>query len=153
MENTGKVAYRSAFYEQDTHFTIPFQSLYDGLLFVFEGYSFPYQTFLKQGSEGISRHYEQLFSKLNTNLLPPGKILHQAGLYLLQNPVQADRGLDLLRLNERYYPYAPAVHRTLAKVYQSKGDKNNAIGQYKKLLAINDGNEQARKSITELSKK
>ncbi|GAB4028126.1 hypothetical protein GCM10028773_61430 [Spirosoma koreense] len=142
---------RYAFYEGETHFSVPFRSLYDGLLFIFEGYSLPFQTLLAQGSAGISRHYQQLFTQLGVDLLPPGKVINQAGLFLLQSQHQVDKALDLLQLNERYYPNAPEVHRSLARVYQAKGDRNRAIQYYRNVLALAATDEQATKAIKELT--
>lgn len=151
-QNSAKqLQHQYAYYEQETHFSVPFRSLYDGLFFVFDRYSFPFQTFLSQGSEGVNRHYQQFITQLGINLPPPGKVINQAGLFLVHNQNQVDKGLALLRLNEQYYPNSPTVHRSLGRAYQAKGDKNRAIQCYRNVLAINTTDEQAIKAIRELT--
>jgi len=147
-----QLAQRFAYYEQETHFSVPFRSLYDGLQFVFEGYSFPFHSLLSQGSEGVRQHYQQFSSQLGTALLPPGKVINQAGLFLVQNQNQVDKGLDLLRLNERYYPSSPVVHRSLGRAYQLQGDKVRALQHYRQVLALQPADEQATRAIRELVK-
>ncbi|MFN8349320.1 MAG: alpha/beta hydrolase-fold protein [Spirosomataceae bacterium] len=143
--------YRYAYYGEETHFSVPFRSLHDGLLYVFENYEFPYQTLLAQGSNGVSQHYRQLFDQWGVNLLPPGKVIHQAALFLLYNQKQADKAIELLNLNGSYYPDSPAVYRSLGDAYRVKGDKSMAVQSYKKVLALQPTDAKAAKAIQELT--
>ncbi|GAB3316224.1 hypothetical protein GCM10027299_06150 [Larkinella ripae] len=147
-----RLSHRYAYYEQETHFSVPFRSLHDGLLFVFENYEFPVPTFLAQGSSGIRQHYQRLFEQWGANLLPPGKVMNQVSLFLLQSQKQADQALDLLKLTEQYYPDSPVVHRSLGEAYQAKGDKAKAIQAYRKVLALKATDEKARQAIQTMSR-
>lgn len=146
-----QIFYRYAYYEDETHFSVPFESLRDGLLSVFENYQFPFQTFFAQGSNGVIRHYQKLFDQWQVNLLPPGKVIHQVGLFLLNNEKQADKALDLLQMDTIYYPNSPAIHYSLGQAYQAKGDKAMALESYRKVLRLKASDEQARKAIQALT--
>ncbi|MBT1696410.1 hypothetical protein KK083_05955 [Fulvivirgaceae bacterium PWU4] len=146
-----QVFYRYAYYEDETHFSVPFESLRDGLLSVFENYQFPFQIFFANGSNGVIRHYQKLFDQWQVDLLPPGKVIHQVGLFLLNNEKQVDKAIDLLQMDAIYYPNSPAIHSSLGQAYQAKGDKAMALESYRKVLRLRASDEQARKAIQELN--
>ena len=146
-----RLTYRYAYYAQETHFSVPFQSLRDGLLFVFDTYQFPFDVLLTQGSAGISSYYNRLSDQFGVKLLPPGKVINQAGLFLLYSQKQVDKALDLLKLNESYYPNSFLTYNSLADAYKAKGDTALAIQNYRKALALKATDAKAAKAIQELA--
>ena len=144
------LAHQYMFYPQENHYSVPLQSFRDGLLFVYNGYEFPIQTFLDQGSMSIVSHYKRFTERLGTVVLPPGKVINQMGHFLLQSQKQVDQALELFKLNEAYYPHSVVTYNSLGEAYKLKGDKQTAIRYYEKSLALDTSNEKANKAIQEL---
>lgn len=151
LTNRKNVRYKYRFYETEDHFSVPLPSLYDGLLFVFDGYKFPLDTLANKTAADVRRHYEELFRRLGVDLAPPGKLLNGAALFLLRSEKKLDRALEILELNCRYYPQTYLTHQSLGEAYRAKGDKEKALASYKKSLEINPADETAKKAIRELS--
>lgn len=144
--------YKYDFYENEDHFSVPLESIYHGLLFIFDGYKFPLNTLSTKTSADVKKHYEKLFKNLGANLQPPGKLLNNAALFLLNNEGKTEQAIELLKLNREYYPNTFVTHESLGDAYRKKGDKESAIASYKKSLKINPKNERAERFIKELSK-
>lgn len=142
-----QLTHQYRFYPQENHYSVPLPSVRDGLQFVFSGYEFPTQTFLDQGSQSIIRHYNHFRDRLGTTLLPPGKVINQMGQFLLYSQKQVEKAIDLLRLNETYYPHSAVTYNSLGEAYRLKGDKAAARCYYEKSLALDTTNEQANKAI------
>ncbi len=140
------------FYPQENHYSVPFQSFRDGLLFIFSGYEFPVKTFLDQGSVGIAGHYKSFIEQLGAPLSPPGKVINQMGQFLLHSEKQVDKAINLLKLNELYYPNSFVTYNSLGEAYKLKGDKQTAIRYYEKSLALDSTNEKASEGVKELRK-
>ncbi|GAB3988578.1 hypothetical protein GCM10028807_11540 [Spirosoma daeguense] len=149
--NTFKgMVHKFEYFDDETHFSVPFRSFYNGLNFVFDDYKFPLQTFLSVGEKGIIQHYQQLYSRLGADLLPPGKVINQMGMFLLMSEKQVDKALELLTLNAHYYPDSPIVYRSLGEAYRAKGDKEKAIQSFKKVLSLNSTDEASKKALGDL---
>lgn len=143
--------YSYAFFEKEDHFSVPLLSLYHGLTFIFEGYKFPLNTLAKSSAEDVRKHYQQLFQRLGVDLRPPGKLLDGVALYLLNNEKKIDQAIELLKLNQEYYPRSFITYNSLADAYKVKGNKEQAIINYRKSLAINPNNESAKRALKELA--
>jgi tetratricopeptide (TPR) repeat protein len=89
---------------------------------------------------------------LGTAVLPPGKLLNQAGLFVLNQEKMYDKAIEILNLNRQYYPNTCITYNSLGEAYKRKGDKKSAIYHYKKSLELDAHNENAKKSLLELTK-
>jgi len=148
-----RFTHQFTFYPQENHYSVPFQSFREGLLFVFKDYEFPVKTFLDQGSVGIINHYKRFVDRLGTPLSPPGKVINQMGQFLLHSQKQVDQAIDLLKLNERYYPDSFVSYNSLGEAYRLKGDQETAIRYYEKSLALEATDAQASQAIKQLKEK
>jgi predicted alpha/beta superfamily hydrolase len=143
--------YKYAFFEKEDHFSVPLQSLYQGLLFIFEGYKFPLNTLANGNAADVRKHYEMFARRLGIEMPPPGKMLNGAGLFLLNSEKKADTAIELFKFIQEHYPQSFVPYNSLGDAYKVKGNKETAIINYRKSLEINPNNENARKSIKELT--
>jgi tetratricopeptide (TPR) repeat protein len=60
------------------------------------------------------------------------------------------QAIDLLKFEVQIYPDTSSGHATLAEAYKKSGQKQLAIENYKKALAINPDNEDAKEKLKEL---
>jgi tetratricopeptide (TPR) repeat protein len=58
--------------------------------------------------------------------------------------------INLLKFEVQTYPDTSSGHATLAEAYLKSGQKQLAIENYKKALAINPDNEDAKEKLKEL---
>ncbi len=143
--------HRYAFFEHEDHFSVPLLSLYHGLLFIFEGYKFPLNTLANSSAADVRKHYEMLAQRLGVEMLPPGKLIDGVGSFLLYSEKKVDKAIELFKLNQEYYPESFVTYNSLGDAYKIKGNKELALSNYRKSLAINAGNETAKRSIKELT--
>jgi tetratricopeptide (TPR) repeat protein len=144
--------FEHVFFSNEDHFSVPLPSFYQGLSFIFKGYKFPLNTLKHNSGADIRKYYELLSKQLGTTFLPPGKLLNQAGLFVLNNEKLFDKAIEIFKLNQEYYPNTYITYNSLGEAYKKKGDKKSAIYNYKKSLELNPQNINARKSLMELEK-
>lgn len=142
--------YKHVFFSQEDHFSVPLPSFYQGLSFIFEGYKFPLNLLKNSSVSDIRNHYFLFSERLGTSVLPPGKLLNQAGLFVLTHEKMYDKAIEIFNLNQQYYPNTYITYNSLGEAYKRKGDKKSAIYNYKKSLELNEHNENAKKSLLEL---
>jgi tetratricopeptide (TPR) repeat protein len=129
------LVYKHVFFSQEDHFSVPLPSFCQGLSFIFEGYKFPLNTLKNSSIADISNHYSLFSKRLGTAVLPPGKLLNQAGLFVLNQEKMYDKAIEILNLNRQYYPNTCITYNSLGEAYKRKGDKKSAIYHYKKSLS------------------
>ena len=62
--------------------------------------------------------------------------LNQYGYQLLAAG-QTDKAIEMLALNAKRFPQSPNCFDSLGEAYVTKGDKKNAIANFKKSLSMN----------------
>jgi predicted alpha/beta superfamily hydrolase len=144
------ILYKHVFFSQEDHFSVPLPSFYQGLSFIFEGYKFPLNLLKNSSVSDIRNHYSLFSQRLGTAVLPPGKLLNQVGLFILNQEKLYDKAIEIFSLNQQYYPNTYITYNSLGEAYKRNGDKKLAIYHYKKSLELNEHNENAKKSLLEL---
>jgi glyoxylase-like metal-dependent hydrolase (beta-lactamase superfamily II) len=72
--------------------------------------------------------------------------------FLLQRQKQIDDAIKLFALNVELHPASWNAYDSLAEAYYGKGDKEKALGLYKKSLELNPQNENGKKFIALIEK-
>ena len=139
------------YFENEDHYTVPLISIYQGLLFIFDGYKFPLNTLANKNASDIRKHYKVFSQRIGFEMQPPGKLLNGVGMFLLNNENKIDKAIEIFKLNQEFYPQTFITHNSLADAYRMKGNKELAIINYKKSLEINPSNENAKRFIKELT--
>ena len=73
--------------------------------------------------------------------------LNSLGYYLLLQEKQVEGAIQLFELNAELYPASWNAYDSLAEAYYTKGDKQKALGLYRKSLELNPANENGKKFI------
>jgi predicted alpha/beta superfamily hydrolase len=137
---------------EETHGSIPPRAILDGLAFVFDGWycTAPLSLFDQGGIEAVHRHfrdggrryggYDRATSPFDVSMIVAGLIrdgrLEEAGAVLLHDP--------------KAYPPPWNQLDALARNYESRGDKPQAIRYYRLSLERNPANDLARRKLAEL---
>lgn len=142
--------YSVDFFEKEDHFSVPLTSIYDGLQFLFEGYKYPLNQIRGKKGSDIDEHYKDLSNRLGGELIPPGKLLNQVGLFLLRSEGQIKEALEILEINKQYYPNSFIPYSSLGEGYSLEGNTSKALENFQKSLALNPANEEIQTRIAEL---
>jgi D-alanyl-D-alanine-carboxypeptidase/D-alanyl-D-alanine-endopeptidase len=85
---------------------------------------------------------------LGVDFLPPEDLIHLICSETAKaNP---DEAIDCFRANVTNYPMSYNAHNALAKIYASKGMKQQAIKSYQRSLELKPGNPEGIKGLREL---
>lgn len=125
------------FFEEEDHFSIPLISVYEGLQFLFEGYKFPLDQLKSTSIATLKTHYADLENRLGGNLQPPGKLLNQVGLFLLNSEQEVDKAIELFEFNSLHYPNSAYPFRSLGMAYEAAANTDLALENYNKALVLN----------------
>jgi predicted alpha/beta superfamily hydrolase len=141
-------------FENEIHSSVPPASIYNGLLFIFEGYracdaEIPKK--LIEAPENLSAYYRRFSEKLGTTFLPPDGAITAIGYYYLLRVRNVDKAIGFFKLAVSDYPYSSMAYFNLAEAYKAKGNMDLATDNYKKALKLNPDNKAAKLKLDKLS--
>jgi uncharacterized protein len=145
-----ELRYRAHFYKNEDHYSIPLITLFEGLQYVFDGYKYPLNQVKASTGEAIKQHYQALSARWGGQLPPPGKLLNQVGLYLLEDEGRMADAIKILELSAENYPNSHIPYLSLAEGYRQAGETEKAITQYKRALELSPSNEEVKSRLAEL---
>ena len=154
-----ELAFEWKFYPRDLHGTIPFPSIMDGLISVFEWYktenidkyNMPTTT-----ADEINKIVRYRQHKLETHFgyaVPPFPefLINMQG-YMSMDMGQMERAKMFFELTIEYYPNSPNSYDSMADYYERNGDNDNAIKFVTKAYKIS-GDDSYKERIEALKKK
>lgn len=108
----------------------------------------------QDGSAAAAKKYEELRKQYYGSFVfdfseAP---LNRLGRSFLDDGKVTD-GIEILKLNEKYFPASGQVQFWLGELYLKSGAKPEALLRYKKCLELDPENEDAKKKIEELTAK
>ncbi len=140
---------KTQYYGSEDHGSVPLISLYDGLLFVFDGYKPPVNAFLEQPSL-ITEHFKKLTARYGFEILPPEDFVGLIGYVLLNQLKDPKKAIECLTINVSLYPRSFNAYQSLGEAYAANGDKALAIRNYERSLELNPGNQNAVDALKKL---
>ncbi len=114
--------------QNEDHETQVLAAIYDGLKFIYEGWTFP-QDRLTEGLDPIENHFKSLSAKYGYEISPPEILLNGAGYVFLQKHL-IDEAITIFKRNVELYPKSPNVYDSLGEAYENKNDLENAKRNY-----------------------
>jgi len=144
-------------FSEENHESSPHRALYDGLKFIYQGWSFDF-TFLYEESDPkksaftagvLVDHYMKLAAAFGYDCRPAESYYNSVGYDLLRQRSIAS-AIELFKANVLFYPDSSNAYDSLAEGYMTAGDKKRAIENYEKSLALNPKNTNAAERIKKL---
>ncbi len=129
------------------------KSLWDGLLYLFDGWKIPDSVMASGDVARIEGHVKAMagrFEGIDQPAIPENR-LNALG-YRFINEKSFDKAIDILAYNVRLYPDSPNTYDSLGEAYLAKGDRESAIKYYKLAVEKNPGNSDNEKRILQNSK-
>ena len=153
LEGNRSPALRSKleYFEHETHQSLTLLSLYQGLLFVFDGYKFPLEEAVAQPSL-IPAHFRKLSDRLGAEFQPPEALLGLVAYSLLYEKKDIGKAIEVLELAVKTYPHSAPAHDHLAEAYLARGEKARAVASYRRALELDPHDEDAIAQLGKLTK-
>jgi len=143
--NAGKMNglnFNSKYYKDDNHGSVPLIAEYDALHFIFDFYKLDIN--FREVFEGnldldkvLIEHYKVVSQHFGYLVTPPEDLVNSFG-YTLLNQKKYDKAEALFKMNIANYPQSFNVYDSMGDFYVKKGNKEQAIENYKKALSIKD---------------
>ena len=147
--NSHGVRSKLKYFEAEDHGSVPLLSLYDGLLFIFDGYRPVWASFLDPPSN-VTSHFKSVSERIGVELLPPEQLVNSMGYSLLYELREVDKAIGLFKLNVSLYPKSFNAYNSLAESYLVKGDRALAVTNYETSLQLNPENQKAKDQLQKL---
>lgn len=140
---------KTDFFENEDHFSVVTIAVYQGLKFIFEGYKPKLRDLVAKKTPEITDHYHRFHAMMGAQILPPGKLIDQVAEFLIREK-RFEQAIELLQVNEQFYPNSFVTYVSLGTVYKMQGRKDEAERYYAKALTIDPGNAGIRTALEEL---
>lgn len=154
--NQNGLRYRSTFYPDDSHGSVPFITEYDAIRFFFD--FFPLKLTMKDFTDSTGAlatkyqdHFVNLSQKMGYQIKPDEAEINFIGYDFLDRKIYKTAE-SLFKLNVENYPESYNVYDSYGDYFVAIGDKENAIVQYKMALSLKE-NEVSRKKLIELEER
>jgi peptidylprolyl isomerase len=108
------------------------------------------KTLSAKGVEAMIAEFHSLRSAPDPDLYVAESEINAFGYYLL-NRKQVNEAIEVFKLNVEAYPQQPNVYDSLGEAYMVRGDKEKAIENYQKALAIDPTLESAKQALKKLT--
>jgi predicted alpha/beta superfamily hydrolase len=147
-----KLKWKSKFYPEDNHVSVPLIGTYDALRFLFDGYELDKE--LSDSSitvEYIRNHYQKQSALLDYQVLPSEAIVNALGYISLQRK-NFDRAFQFFSLNLENYPASANALDSMGDFYLEKKDSGKAMEYFRKSLKLAETPE-TRKKLNRLETK
>ncbi|MBP7462196.1 MAG: hypothetical protein KBA26_12985 [Candidatus Delongbacteria bacterium] len=134
-----KLDYRYQHYSGETHGSVPVVSLYDGLKWVFKGWSIP-DSIAEQGLPAIKQYHQSQFTeRLGLSAAIPEPILNRIGYQLIGNN-KLQSALDVFAYNIELYPGSANVYDSYGEGLEQAGRLKEALDNYRKAVSVGEIN-------------
>lgn len=140
-------------FENETHMTVAYRSLYAGLRFIFSDYYIFAVPGYSPEISYIEDFYKKLSDSYGINITPPEYLIEMIGKYYLFENTDYDKAIEMFKFNTLNYPDSYKTYDFLGKAYKASGDIDNAILNFKKSLKLNPTNSDTQKLLIELESK
>lgn len=107
-------------------------------------------TLKQQGLEAMVAEFHRLKSGSDPDVYVAESELNAFGYALLRRK-QVNEAIEVLKLNVEAYPQSANVYDSLGEAYMLRGDKEQAIENYRKALEIDPTMESAKQMLKKLS--
>lgn len=149
MDKKSGLSFKSKYYHDDDHGSVPLISEYDALHFIFDFYRLKLteDDYNKPSKELIAKfenYYKEVSKKMGYKIEIPEDMINGMG-YQKLGEKKYDDAEYLFKLNVANYPQSFNVYDSLGDLYVAKGDNANAITNFKKALTLNEFPETRKK--------
>lgn len=122
----------------ESHVSIPFKSVYNGLEFIYSDWSVP-DEIASKGIDEIKIHYSNLSRKFGYPIDASEVFINRQG-YLLMGQGNMKLAIELFEYNVKSYPNSANVYDSLGEGYETNNQLKLALENYKKAVELGEKN-------------
>jgi predicted alpha/beta superfamily hydrolase len=128
---------------------VPYTSINDGLLFIFDGWKYPEEQLKSGGLDGVREHYLNLSEKYGFEVKLPSSVLMDLAMEYF-NAEEWETAIDVFDVYTTEYPKSLRAHYYMAETYLRKADTSSARLWLEKSLKIDSTFAGARRKLETL---
>lgn len=145
--------FKSKYYPNDSHGSVPLITAYDGLRFIFDFYRFDikFDDIVKENTDIVAKmkaHYNNVTKALGYENKPDEAMVNGMGYQLMQME-KMDIAKQFFKMNIEYYPKSSNVYDSYGDYWMALENKAKAIENFEKALAIKE-NPYSREKLDKL---
>ncbi|HDS07495.1 MAG TPA: alpha/beta hydrolase [Bacteroides sp.] len=127
---------RHEYFEDQNHMTVPYESLYKGLRFIFPGFYILDDPQFALEVPFVEAFYEKQSGLYGIAFTPPERLMEMLGNYFLYDVNDYHQSKTFFEFNTAHYPNSSGAFECLAKAYEAMGDTVNASLSLEKALEV-----------------
>lgn len=110
-----------------------------------------YDALQEKGAKYLSENLNSVLQEKGFSKLESDEYLNSLG-YILMQKGNLDEAIEVFTINTKLFPAIANVWDSLGESYMNKGDKDNAVKNYRKVLELDAQNANAKAMISKLEK-
>lgn len=139
-------------YMKEDHFSVGYQSMYDGLRFIYSKWFInPRDSSAIRSLSDIHKHFDFLSREYGYRIIPDEDFMNDSGYQRLNNE-DFQHAIEIFTENVRNNPKSANAYDSLGEAYMKSGNKKLAIENYEKSVQLNPHNDNAVKILQTLKK-
>ncbi|MFK7844949.1 MAG: alpha/beta hydrolase-fold protein [Rhodothermales bacterium] len=146
--STSRTRSSYTFFDKETHASVGIPALYEGLSFLFDGYRPADNVFTEPSL--LKSHFQSFSQQVGTAFPPPESLVRNLGYGKQYGEGDIESSIGFFSLNIENYPDSYHAYHVLAVAYEQLGKTEEAIQYYKKSLALQPNNLEAKEKLTAL---
>ena len=137
MNHSDKLYWDFKFYPNEDHVSMTLKAIYDCLESLFPNYKIP-TSYLQSFDKGkIISHIEKIKNRYKIHIALPEQLINEYAMIFCSKQ-KYDDALELLKLNLANYKNPFETYYFIGDIYLMKGEKDNALRNFKKSLEIKE---------------
>ena len=150
-----QLRYKSKYYPDDSHNSVPLITEYDAIRFFFDFYKldFTMEDFTSTSLNfpiKVEKHFEMISKNMGYKVAPNEGLINSLG-YETLGQKKMEQAEYFFKMNVKNYPESFNVYDSLGDYYAAINDKSNAILNFKKALSLG-GPPQTKEKLENLQK-
>ncbi|MFH0761000.1 MAG: alpha/beta hydrolase-fold protein [Bacteroidota bacterium] len=125
------------YFENQNHLTVPYQSLYAGLSYIFSGFYILDNPQFVLEVPFVQEHYKKESDLYGIDFTPPERLMEMFGKYFLFDKNDYNKSIEFFKFNTIHYPSSYKAFEYLAKAYKASGNEKEAILNLEKAQELN----------------
>ena len=124
------------YFEDQNHMTVPYQSLYAGLSFIFPGFYILDDPQLVLEVPFVQEFYKKQSSLYGIEFIPPERLMEMLGKYFLYDVNDYNQSKVFFEFNTVHYPSSYSAFEYLGRAHMALGDTAAAVMDFRKALEL-----------------
>lgn len=141
--------YSHANYPDENHFTVPYKTLFDGIKFIYRDWFLDFYGNESIAIRDINNRFAKMSAEFGYPISPNEDFLNSCGYYQLRLK-HVDNAIGIFEANVKQHPNSSNAYDSLGEAYMTAGNKESAIKNYERSIALNPNNESGKQMLEKI---